>query len=54
MEDKLEAYRRKKRRQEVLNNFKDKLFSMVSLQQLKTNDKSEHVIIVDTVCYCYY
>ncbi|XP_055545029.1 uncharacterized protein LOC129730035 [Wyeomyia smithii] len=45
MEEKLSSYRSKKRRQAVLNNFKDLLFNMVSFQQVKVNEKATHVIV---------
>lgn len=43
MDSKLEDYRAKKRRQATIDNVKDKLFNMVSFQQVKSDTKNEHV-----------
>ncbi|XP_058460145.1 uncharacterized protein LOC131435871 [Malaya genurostris] len=45
MDAKLNNYRTKKRRQAVLNSFKDRLFNMVSFQQVRVDEKSTHVIV---------
>ncbi|XP_058840212.1 uncharacterized protein LOC131695730 [Topomyia yanbarensis] len=45
MDAKLNSYRTKKRRQAVLNSFKDRLFNMVSFQQVRVDEKSTHVIV---------
>ncbi|XP_062536016.1 uncharacterized protein LOC134205105 [Armigeres subalbatus] len=45
MEGKLNSYRSQKRRQAILNNFKDRLYNMVSFQQVRVDEKSTHVIV---------
>ncbi|XP_053698250.1 SAYSvFN domain-containing protein 1 [Sabethes cyaneus] len=45
MEEKLSNYRTKKRRQALLNNFKDRFFNMVSFQQVRVDEKASHVIV---------
>ncbi|XP_055642903.1 SAYSvFN domain-containing protein 1 [Toxorhynchites rutilus septentrionalis] len=45
MESKLNSYRTNKRRQALLNNFKDRLYNMVSFQQVRVEEKSTHVIV---------
>ncbi|XP_052867688.1 SAYSvFN domain-containing protein 1 [Anopheles cruzii] len=45
MESKLEGYRKTKRRQALLNDFKDIIYNMVSFQQVRVEEKSTHVII---------
>lgn len=51
MEEKLESYRAKKRRQAVINNFKTRLINMVTFQQVRsdTDNKNEHVIVEDVI-----
>lgn len=44
MEEKLQNYRSKKRREAVINSFKDKFFNMVSFNQIKSDTKSDHVV----------
>ncbi|XP_059611151.1 SAYSvFN domain-containing protein 1 [Phlebotomus argentipes] len=41
MEEKLEAYRRKKRREEAVKGFKEKLVKMVSFQQIRVDSPSD-------------
>uniref|UniRef100_A0A6B2E9B4 SAYSvFN domain-containing protein n=1 Tax=Phlebotomus kandelakii TaxID=1109342 RepID=A0A6B2E9B4_9DIPT len=55
MEEKLEAYRRKKRREEVVKGFKEKLVNMVSFQQVRVDslrndsaEKANEQVSVDT------
>lgn len=45
MEEKLQNYRSKKRREAVINSVKDKLYNMVSFNQIKSDTKSDHVIV---------
>ncbi|KAL9692949.1 hypothetical protein quinque_012234 [Culex quinquefasciatus] len=46
MDAKLASYRSTKRRQALLNSFKDRLYNMVSFQQVKVDgEKSTHVIV---------
>ncbi|XP_065078515.1 SAYSvFN domain-containing protein 1 [Ochlerotatus camptorhynchus] len=45
MEAKLSSYRSQKRRQAILNIFKDRLYNMVSFQQVRVDEKSTHVIV---------
>lgn len=45
MDAKLASYRSTKRRQALLNSFKDRLYNMVSFQQVKSDEKSTHVIV---------
>lgn len=45
MEAKLNSYRSQKRRQAILNSFKDRLYNMVSFQQVRVDEKSTHVIV---------
>ncbi|XP_029722884.1 SAYSvFN domain-containing protein 1 [Aedes albopictus] len=45
MEAKLNSYRSQKRRQAILNTFKDRLYNMVSFQQVRVDEKSTHVIV---------
>lgn len=45
MEEKLQNYRSKKRREAVINNFKDKFYNMVSFNQIRSDTKSDHVIV---------
>ncbi|XP_058060054.1 SAYSvFN domain-containing protein 1 [Anopheles bellator] len=45
MESKLEGYRKTKRRQALVNDFKDIIYNMVSFQQVRVEEKSTHVII---------
>lgn len=45
MENKLNSYRKNKRRQALLNSFKDRLYNMVSFQQVRVDEKSTHVIV---------
>lgn len=46
MESKLENYRLRKRRQATFNKIKEKFFKMVSFNQSKPENKTEHVIEV--------
>uniref|UniRef100_A0AAG5CSW3 SAYSvFN domain-containing protein n=1 Tax=Anopheles atroparvus TaxID=41427 RepID=A0AAG5CSW3_ANOAO len=46
MESKLDSYRKVKRRQALLNDFKERVYNMVSFQQVRGEEKSEHVIVV--------
>lgn len=51
MEEKLEKYRAKKRRQAIINNFKTRLINMVTFQQVRVDDnKNDHVIVQDVIC----
>lgn len=45
MEEKLQSYRSKKRREAVINTFKDKFYNMVSFNQIRSDSKSDHVIV---------
>uniref|UniRef100_A0A182I965 Uncharacterized protein n=1 Tax=Anopheles arabiensis TaxID=7173 RepID=A0A182I965_ANOAR len=45
MENKLDSYRRTKRRQALLNDVKDRIYNMVSFHQVQTEEKASHVII---------
>ncbi|XP_055587851.1 SAYSvFN domain-containing protein 1 [Uranotaenia lowii] len=46
MEAKLNSYRSQKRRQAVLNQFRERLYNMVSFQQVRREDeKATHVIV---------
>uniref|UniRef100_A0A182RRR6 SAYSvFN domain-containing protein n=1 Tax=Anopheles funestus TaxID=62324 RepID=A0A182RRR6_ANOFN len=45
MESKLDSYRKTKRRQAILNDFKERIYNMVSFHQVQTADKASHVII---------
>uniref|UniRef100_A0A182NCH9 SAYSvFN domain-containing protein n=1 Tax=Anopheles dirus TaxID=7168 RepID=A0A182NCH9_9DIPT len=45
MESKLDSYRKTKRRQAILNDFKDRFYNMVSFHQVQTEEKASHVII---------
>lgn len=45
MDKKLEQYRKTKRRQAILNSYKEKFWNMVSFHQVAKNEKSDHVII---------
>lgn len=49
MDSQLEDYRAKKRRQATINNVKDKLFNMVSFQQVKSDLKNEHVTTEEVI-----
>lgn len=49
MDSQLEDYRAKKRRQAAINNVKDKIFNMVSFQQVKSDSKNEHVTIEEVI-----
>lgn len=56
MEEKLEAYRRRKRREETVKGFKEKFVKMVSFQQVRVDslrtdsaEKAVDQISVDTV-----
>ncbi|XP_058115944.1 SAYSvFN domain-containing protein 1 [Anopheles ziemanni] len=46
MESKLDSYRKVKRRQALLNDFKERIFNMVSFQQVRSDEKASHVIVV--------
>uniref|UniRef100_A0A182JCB4 Uncharacterized protein n=1 Tax=Anopheles atroparvus TaxID=41427 RepID=A0A182JCB4_ANOAO len=46
MEFKLDSYRKVKRRQALLNDFKERVYNMVSFQQVRGEEKSAHVIVV--------
>lgn len=52
MEAKLSSYRSQKRRQAILNTFKDRLYNMVSFQQVRVDEKSTHVIVEADVSFC--
>lgn len=52
MESKLSSYRSQKRRQAILNTFKDRLYNMVSFQQVRVDEKSTHVIVEADVSFC--
>uniref|UniRef100_A0A182W118 SAYSvFN domain-containing protein n=1 Tax=Anopheles minimus TaxID=112268 RepID=A0A182W118_9DIPT len=45
MESKLDSYRKTKRRQAILNDFKERIYNMVSFHQVQTEEKASHVII---------
>uniref|UniRef100_A0A182U5W0 SAYSvFN domain-containing protein n=1 Tax=Anopheles melas TaxID=34690 RepID=A0A182U5W0_9DIPT len=45
MENKLDSYRKTKRRQALLNDVKDRIYNMVSFHQVQTEEKASHVII---------
>lgn len=45
MEDKLQNYRTKKRREALINNLKDKFYNMVSFNQIRSDSKSDHVSV---------
>uniref|UniRef100_A0A182LX63 SAYSvFN domain-containing protein n=1 Tax=Anopheles culicifacies TaxID=139723 RepID=A0A182LX63_9DIPT len=45
MESKLDSYRKTKRRQAILNDFKERFYNMVSFHQVQTEEKASHVII---------
>lgn len=45
MEEKLQNYRSKKRREALINNIKDKFYNMVSFNQIRSDTKSDHVIV---------
>ncbi|GAB0087525.1 uncharacterized protein DMENIID0001_018420 [Sergentomyia squamirostris] len=52
MEEKLQAYRRKKRREEAIQGFKEKIFNMVSFHQIrvdssKPEEKAEEHVSID-------
>uniref|UniRef100_A0A182QTL5 SAYSvFN domain-containing protein n=1 Tax=Anopheles farauti TaxID=69004 RepID=A0A182QTL5_9DIPT len=46
MDSKLDNYRKTKRRKALLNDFKDRIYNMVSFHQVQTEEKASHVIIV--------
>lgn len=45
MDSKLEEYRKRKRRQAIVNDIKNRFLNMVSFQQVKSDTKSDHVIV---------
>lgn len=45
MEEKLQNYRSKKRREAVINSVKDKFYNMVSFNPIKIDTKSDDVIV---------
>lgn len=60
MEEKLEKYRAKKRRQARINDFKTRLINMVTFQQVRVDsaNKNDHVIVQDVtnlynLPYCF-